>query len=135
MPAMKRVIPGAGSYGRSMKNCSVLAEPALDRRAQRAPARHVEVAGRARAGVEVLVGAADGVADAALVQLDRDRARRMAEVPDHRARVSIASMSASSPRAVVDVREHDQAVGIVGGGSPSKMFSFRPRARAMPSST
>ena len=42
----------------------VLAEPALDRRAQRVLQRlgDVQVAGGARAGVEVLVGAADGVA-------------------------------------------------------------------------
>ena len=114
MPARKRRIDGVGVVAALHRELVALAEPAPDRRAQLrlALARDVEVAGRARPGVEVLVRAADGELRAGGAQADRDRAGRVAEVPDQRRaaprrrgleRRQVGERAA----AVVDVREDD----------------------------
>ena len=114
VPARKRRIDGVGVVAALHRELVALAEPAPDRRAQRrlALARHVEVAGRARPGVEVLVGAADGELGAGGAQADRDRARRVAEVPDQR-RAALGRRGLERRQvgeragAVADVREDD----------------------------
>ena len=63
----------------------LLAEPALDGLGQlvlEIPA-DVQERGRARAGVQVLIGAADRQVGAAAVQVHRDRPRRVAHIPQH----------------------------------------------------
>ncbi len=85
VPAWKRADAVDRVVGALHRELVALAEPAPDRRAQLRLelARHVQERRRSRPGVEVLVGAADGQLDAAPAQVDRDRAGRMAEVPDH----------------------------------------------------
>ena len=106
----------------------------------------VQEGGRARAAVEVLVGAADGQLDAGVAQVDGQRARRVAEVPDHVRVVAARDVGQRAhvgqrARAVVDVREHDERHGAVAQrrlevlGAARNIRSVRPRCSASPSST
>ena len=98
-------MPGAGSYGALHVELVALAEPARDRRDQLGlPALgDVQESGRARPGVEVLVGAADRELGAGGAQADRQRAGRVREVPDEsgrraaRQRAVTAARSSSAP--------------------------------------
>ena len=87
---------GAGSYGRSIANWSSWPnQPWIGVRSD-SGSRHVEVADRARAGVEVLVGAADGVA-----RCRASRSTGTAPAEWLRSQMTVprsnASMSASAP--------------------------------------
>ena len=72
-----------GVVGALHRELLALAEPAPDRRLQLLLQllAHVEERGRARAGVQVLVGAADRQLHAPFGQLDRHDADRVREVP------------------------------------------------------
>ena len=86
----------------------MLTEPPLDWRSQPVRVGDVQVPGRARAGVEVLVGAPDGVADPERVEVDRHRTGGVAQIPDHgRERVDGCHVG-ERPRAVSDVRQDDE---------------------------
>ena len=75
--------------------------------------RDVEERRRPRAGVQVLVGAADGQVDADRVEVDLDGTGRVAEIPqDERPRGLAAAVIVGHvgerARAVVHARQHDQ---------------------------
>src|SRR6185437_11737524 len=74
-----------GVVHRSHRELVALAEPAPDRLAQPVLqlAAYVEDRGGAWPGVDVLVGAADREVGTARVELDRHRADRVAQVPQH----------------------------------------------------
>ena len=105
-----------------MANCSLWPnQPWIgERSASCSSAATYRYAGRARAGVEVLVGAADGQLRARAAQVDRHRAGGVREVPDQR-RAALARRGrqrrhvGQRARAVGDVGEHDDVAGPAGG--------------------
>ena len=149
VPARKRRIDGLGVVVALHRELVALAEPALDRRAQPVLERggDVEVGGRARAGVEVLVGAADrqlGARSRAARPAPRrpsGSGPRSASRPRSRAAAWSAGRSASAPRAVVDVGEHDDVAAPARAASrrrarrrtaaaPARAARRSPRARS-----
>ena len=119
---MKRRMPGGGRVAGAHEERVGVAHPALDRLGQLALEAGVDVAegGRARAAVEVLVGAADGEVDVPLVERDRHRAGRVAEVPEHQRAGVVGDPGelggvGEPGRAVGDVVDHDERGALADG--------------------
>ena len=140
------VIPARARSGRSIANWSSWPnQPWIGVRSSSGARGDVEVAGRARAGVEVLVGAADGVASTPRASRSTgDRAGGVAEVPDDGAppRANAVPQVGQRARAVGDVARARRArrrpaprraAAPAAGRAASKIVSARrPRAARDP---